>query len=208
MVDVERLYDEAGFRGRIGFGSRPALLIIDLNRGFTDPASPLGSEMDDVVAANRQLLDAARHASIPVVFTTMAYDDVEAEVGPWIRKVPGLRALKLGEEWAAIDERLEPRETEPIVVKKFTSAFFETELDRILRDADVDTVIVTGTATSGCVRAAALDATQRRYRTIIPREAVGDRAVGPHEASLFDLDSKWADVVSLDEALEFLRGLK
>jgi nicotinamidase-related amidase len=114
-----------------------------------------------------------------------------------------LSVLRIGSKWLDIDPRVAPRSDERIVLKKFTSAFHLTELEEILHAAGVDTVIVTGCTTSGCVRATAIDSTQRRFRTIIPREAVGDRAPGPHEANLFDLDSKWTDVIAVDEVLAY-----
>lgn len=202
--DLVRQYEKAGFRGRIGFGEHPAIVVVDLNRGFTDPACPLGGDLTAVVEVTRALLDRARASNVPVIFTTMGYDDPAAEIGPWLRKVPSLAVLRIGSEWLDVDDRLAPRPEEPVVLKKFTSAFFRTELEDLLHAAGIDTVIVTGCTTSGCVRATAIDSTQRRFRTIIPREAVGDRAPGPHEANLFDLDSKWTDVVGVDEVMEYV----
>ncbi len=200
-------YEDSGLLGRMGFGRRPALLIVDLSRGFTDPTSPLGSDLSDVIRENQRLLKLARARQVPVFFTTMGYTDPEREIGPWLRKAPGLRHLKEGTPWLDIDERVAPAPGEMVITKKFTSSFHNTNLAAMLVAARVDTVIVTGCVTSGCVRQAAIDSTQHGFFTIVPRQAVGDRALGPHEASLFDLNAKWADVLDVDEVCRYLESL-
>ena len=198
-----------GFGQRAGgVGRRPALVIVDMSNGFTDPASPLVCELDDTVEAIRRLLDATRRAELPVVFTTVSYgegDKVTAKA--FIDKVPALLTLEAGSSWAEIDDRLAPLATEPVLNKLFASAFFGTALGSMLAAHGCDSLIVTGASTSGCVRATAVDAIQHGYRPVVPREAVGDRNPAAHDATLYDIDLKYGDVVSLDECLDALETL-
>jgi nicotinamidase-related amidase len=197
-----------GFHGRAGFGRRPALIVIDVNVGFTAPESPLVCDLDEVVAAIRQLLEKARRAGIPVVFTTVSYTEGDKRTAAaFIDKVPALLTLEAGSRWVEIDPRIAPREDEPVLNKLFASAFFGTALSSLLAANGCDSLIVTGASTSGCVRATAVDALQHGYRPIVPREAVGDRNPDAHAANLYDLDAKYGDVVSLAEVIEHLEGL-
>jgi maleamate amidohydrolase len=195
-----------GFHGRAGFGRRPALLVIDVNLGFTDPSSPLVCDLEDVVAAIRRLLDETRRAGLPVVYTTVSYDEGDkVAAAAFIDKIPALLTLRAGSRWVEIDPRITPRPGEPVLNKLFASAFFGTPLSSLLAASGCDSVIVTGASTSGCVRATAVDALQHGYRPIVPREAVGDRNAAAHEANLYDIDTKYGDVVSLDETLAAVR---
>jgi len=195
----------AGFGEAGGFGRRPALIVVDLSRGFTDPASPLGAEMDDVVAATRTMLDAAREAGLPVVFTTVVYDDAnERAAAVFLRKVPALRVLQPGSEWIEVDPRLGRRADEPVLSKAFASAFFGTPLAAIL--AGHDCLLVCGATTSGCVRATVVDALQHGLMPVVPRECVGDRWPAAHDASLFDIEHKYGDVVALADAVAQVRA--
>ncbi len=191
-----------GFHGRAGFGEKPALIVVDVNRGFTDPASPLACDLDDTVVAIQRLLAEFRAAKFPVIFTTVVYDDFARQAAAvFIEKVPALLVLQPGSPWVEIDPRIAPVEGEPVLSKHFASAFFGTTLASVLASAGCDTVVVTGASTSGCVRATALDAMQHGYRVVVPREAVGDRNPAAHEANLYDLDTKYADVVSVEDVL-------
>jgi nicotinamidase-related amidase len=184
-------------------GRRPALVVVDVNRGFTDPASPLVCDLDECVAGIRRLLDGFRAAGLPVVFTTVAFDAAaKAAARVFIEKIPALLALEAGSPWVEVDPRIAPLPDEPVIVKTFASAFFGTALPSVLAAEGCDSVVVTGASTSGCVRATAVDALQHGYRTIVPRDAVGDRNPAAHEANLYDLDTKYADVVSVDDVLE------
>jgi len=198
-----------GFGQRAGgVGRRPALVIVDINNGFTDPASPLVCDLDETVDAIRRLLEAMRRADLPVAYTTVSYtegDRVAAKA--FIDKVPVLRTLAAGSPWTEIDERIAPRPDEPVLNKLFASAFYGTALASMLASHGCDSVIVTGASTSGCVRATVVDALQHGYRPIVPREAVGDRNPDAHEANLYDIDLKYGDVVSLDECLGALEEL-
>ena len=197
-----------GFGERGGFGSRPALAIIDMTLGFTDPESPLACDLEGPIENIRTLLDAARRAEIPVVFTTIAYRESDKlTAAAFIDKVPVLLALEAGSRWAEIDPRIAPRETEPVLNKLFASGFFGTGLSSLLTAAGVDTLVVTGASTSGCVRATAVDALQYGFRPVVPREAVGDRNPDAHEANLYDVDAKYGDVVPVGDVLEYLEEL-
>jgi maleamate amidohydrolase len=198
---TEQTYRRGTLGSRSGYGTRPALLIVDFCLGMTDPASPLGADMTDAVCATRSLLDAVRARRLPVVYTTVVYTRGCADGGAFVQKVPALRAFEEGGPWSAIDPRVAPADGEPVLIKKFASAFFGTNLASLLTSQGVDTVIVTGSTTSGCVRASAVDALQSGFKVVIPRECVADRAAGPHAANLFDLQAKYADVVSVEEVL-------
>ena len=198
-----------GFGQRAGgVGRRPALVVVDMNYGFTDPESPLVCELDDTIAAIARLLDAMRRADLPVVYTTVSYgegDKVTAKA--FIDKVPVLLTLAAGSRWVEIDDRLAPRPTEPVLNKLFASAFYGTPLSSLLASAGCDSVVVTGASTSGCVRATAVDAIQHGYRPVVPREAVGDRNPAAHEANLYDIDTKYGDVVLVDEVIGHVETL-
>lgn len=210
LAEYERLRDEfreKGIGGRVGYGQRPALLAVDFITGFTDRRSPLAGDLDTQLAATNRLLEPARAAGIPIVFSTVAYDQELQEAGVWIRKIPSTKWLVEGSEWVEVDKRLGQRPNETTLVKKYASCFFGTDLAARLVSRQVDTLIITGCTTSGCVRATAVDACSYGFRTIVVAEAVGDRAALPHVASLFDIEAKYGDVVSLDEALGYLQGL-
>jgi maleamate amidohydrolase len=194
-----------GFGGRGGFGRRPALAVIDMTLGFTDPESPLACDLEGPVSEIQKLLRAARHAEIPVVFTTVAYRESDKlTAAAFIDKVPALLTLQAGTQWAEIDPRIAPEETEPVLNKLFASGFFGTGLSSLLTAAGVDTLIITGASTSGCVRATAVDALQYGFRPVVPSEAVGDRNPEAHEANLYDIDAKYGDVVPVQVALNYL----
>jgi maleamate amidohydrolase len=196
-----------GFHGRAGFGLRPALLVIDVNVGFTDPESPLACDLEGVVGAIQRLLGEARAAGLPVVYTTVSYDEGDRlAAAAFIDKIPALLTLEAGSRWVEIDPRIAPLPDEPVLNKLFASAFFGTPLSSLLTAAGCDSVIVTGASTSGCVRATVVDALQHGFRPVVPREAVGDRNPTAHDANLYDIDTKYGDVVSLDEVVAHLEA--
>jgi maleamate amidohydrolase len=201
------IYEKAGLGRTITLGDRPVVLVVDFSCGFTDPASTLGSDLTAEVEATKRLLDAVRGKGLRAVFTTIGFEPNLQDGGLWLQKVPSLGELQLGGHWVDIDPRLEPREDEPIVVKKGASAFFGTNLASILITQGTDTVVLCGATTSGCVRATAIDLLQYGYPTLVPRECVGDRAQAPHDANLFDIQAKYADVVSLDDALGYVESV-
>jgi maleamate amidohydrolase len=196
-----------GFHGRAGFGLRPALLVIDVNVGFTDPESPLACDLEGVVGAIQRLLGEARAAQLPIVYTTVSYDEGDRlAAAAFVDKIPALLTLEAGSRWVEIDPRIAPLPHEPVLNKLFASAFFGTPLSSLLTAAGCDGVIVTGASTSGCVRATVVDALQHGFRPVVPREAVGDRNPAAHEANLYDIDTKYGDVVSLDEVVAHLEA--
>jgi maleamate amidohydrolase len=209
MTDQQarRVYEQAGLGQKVTLGSRPAVLIVDFSCGFTDPECTLGADMTEEVEATKRLLDAAREKGLPVIFTTIGFEASLKDGGLWLQKVPSLGDLQLGGRWVEIDPRLEAREDETVIVKKAASAFFGTNLVAVLNTERVDTVVLCGATTSGCVRATAVDLLQNGWPTIVPRECVGDRAQAPHDANLFDINAKYADVVSLEDALAYIESV-
>ncbi|MBI1761011.1 MAG: isochorismatase family protein [Acidobacteria bacterium] len=205
MTDTLDFYKSRGLAQRVGFGARPALLIVDFIKGFTDLASPLASNLDKEIAATKKALNAARKLKLPIAFTTVEYDAGFRDAGVFIKKVPSLAVLKKGSTWVEVDDRLKPRANEHVLVKKYASAFFGTALASTLTAAGVDTLLLAGCTTSGCVRASAVDGCQHGFRTIVIEECVGDRAQGPHLANLFDINAKYGDVITLAETLAYLK---
>jgi len=199
------MYQQRGFANRVGFGEKPALLIIDFINAFTDVSCPLGSNLGEEVEATAQLLKMFREKKLPVHFTTTAYEEGFASAGVFIKKVPGLSHLRQGTKLVEIDERLKPQSPETVWEKKYASAFFGTALASALAAQRIDTLIITGCTTSGCVRASAVDACQNGFRTIVVSDCVGDRSAAAHEANLFDLDAKYADVTSLEKVEDYLQ---
>lgn len=205
FASVKSFYQTRGLAERVGWGTKPAILVVDLTKGFTDPDSPLGSDLGDVILETNRVIDAARASSMPVIFTSIAYDDPERDAGFWLKKIPSLAVLRSGTAEVEVDPRLERRADEPVIVKRFGSSFAGTDLQARLSFAGVDTLVLCGTSTSGCIRATAIDAIQHGFRCIVPESAVGDRAEAPHIANLFDIDAKYGDVVTTDEVIARLR---
>jgi nicotinamidase-related amidase len=203
--ETDRVYARAGWGGRVPRGARPAVLVVDLSRGFTEAQFPTGADLTDVVAATGRLMDAARASDTPVILTTIAYDEADLAGGcAWLRKAPGMAVLRAGSELVDLDPRLPVQPTDAVLVKKGASAFFGTHLASLLSALRVDTLLVCGATTSGCVRASVVDAVQEGHDVLVPAACVGDRAAGPHEANLFDIDAKYGDVVQLDDALDYV----
>jgi len=181
------------------------LIVIDMNLGFTDPASPLRCDLEDVVAAIQGLLGTAREVGVPVAYTTVSYTAGDRRTAAaFLDKVPALSTLEAGSRWVEIDPRIAPLPDEPVLTKLFPSAFFGTTLASYLAAGGCDSLIVTGASTSGCVRATVVDALQHGYRPVVPREAVGDRNPAAHEANLYDIDAKYGDVMPVEDVLGFL----
>jgi maleamate amidohydrolase len=208
MTDALRAdYRKHGLAGRVGFGERPALLIVDFVKAYTTPGSPLYAApgVPEAVQASVPLLAAARATGIPVIYTVVWYAPDGRDGGVFVQKVPALLKLSRESPLAAIVDELTPLPEEMIIEKKYASAFFGTHLAATLTSQRIDTLIMVGCSTSGCIRASAVDGMQYGFRVIVPRECVGDRAPGPHEANLFDIDGKYGDVVGVDEVLAYLK---
>ena len=205
------VYQQRGFQRRIGFGERPAQIHIDLANAWTRPGNPFTCEgMETIIPGVQRLLAAGRARNVPIVYTTTAYAVTEGpatDMGLWHHKIP-VEVLQLGSDAVAIDERIAPEPGDQVIVKKFASAFFGTNLANLLRAAGVDTVIVTGVTMAGCVRHTVEDAIGYGFRPIVVRECVGDRVAGVVEWNLFDIDAKFGDVESLETVLDYLEGIE
>jgi maleamate amidohydrolase len=204
------LYRGRGFMRRVGFGERPALVVIDLANAWTRPGNPFTCDgMDVIIPGVQRLLAAARAKTVPIVYTTTAYAVTEGpntDMGLWHKKIP-VEVLRLGTDAVAIDERIAPDAGEQVMVKKRASAFHGTYLAGFLKSAGVDTVVVTGVTMAGCVRHTVEDAIAEGFRPIVVRECVGDRVAGAVEWNLFDIDAKFGDVESLERVLDYLEGV-
>jgi nicotinamidase-related amidase len=191
---------------RLQPGQRPALLIVDFVRAYLEPGSPLYAGVESARDACVNLLAAARRARIPVIHTNVAYQAGGRDGGVFFRKLPALACFERGRhpELAAFAAGLEPIDGETVITKQYASAFFGTSLAATLTAAGIDTLLIAGLSTSGCVRATAVDACQHGFIPLVVRDAVGDRHPGPHEANLFDLQTKYAEVIDLDTAKNYL----
>ncbi|WP_416841420.1 isochorismatase family protein [Haloferax sp. DFSO52] len=204
-ADKRATYERASMDTRVGYGDHPALLVVDLQKGFTDPENPLGGDLTAVVERTNRLLEAAHDNDVPVVFTRIVTSHENgSDYGIWMEKIPRLDTLVVGSQWVEIDDRLAVADTDHILDKRQASGFHGTELSSMLVAWGIDTLVVTGCTTSGCIRASVVDACANGYRTIVPEEAVGDRAIEPHESNLFDMNAKYADVRPVDEVVSYL----
>jgi len=183
-----------------GIGSSPALVVVDMCRGFIDPSSPLGFECEEVIKANIKLVQKFRAQKLPVIFTTTIYRDI-SEASVFRSKIPALNILEPESDAVSFIDELAPSLDEMIIEKKFASAFFDTNLASYLQNLNIDSVIISGVTTSGCVRATALDAMQNNFLTTVAEDCVGDRDQDAHQANLFDLKAKYADVLRLNNIL-------
>lgn len=209
LSEAHEYYARIGFSGRVGFGQKPALLIIDCNHGCANPAiSPIGIPMDDEIRNIRRVLDLARGKGYPVVHTTVVYGEGQLRDAGWFfKKVPALAAQRPGAKEVEFVPELTPAPGELVLEKRFPSGFYGTTLHSYLTRCGVDTVIVTGNSTSGCVRATVVDAVSSGFRVIVPRQCVADRVPLSHVVNLFDMDAKYADVMDLEEVMAALRAL-
>ena len=190
------------FDGTIGFGERPAIIVIDFIRAYTTKGSPFYAEgVVSAVAESVELLKAARAAGVPVIYTKVLYHPTGRDGGLFVKKVPVLRTLVEGEPLAEIDDSIPPEPDDLVIAKNYPSCFFGTSLIGTLTAERIDTLVLIGCSTSGCVRATAIDGLQHGFRVIVPRECVGDRHEGPHDANLFDINAKYGDVVSKAEVI-------
>ncbi|WP_336967423.1 isochorismatase family protein [Sphingobium aromaticiconvertens] len=202
--DLNADYAAAGFGGKLVFGQRPVLLIVDVVMAYLDPASPLYAGVEDALASNERLAAAARAAGVPIIFTNVVYEPGGIDGGMFFRKVPALKAFERDSPAGAFPPSLQPLPGEMILSKQYPSAFFGTSLASTLHAARFDTLLITGFSTSGCVRATALDALCHGFAPFVVREACGDRDARPHEQNLFDIAAKMAEVVNEDDAIALM----
>lgn len=194
------------FDGHLAFGTHPALIVIDVVRAYVDPASPLhGPAFVAALPTIARLADAARARGVPVIFTNVVYQQGGTDGGLFYRKVPALRVFDAGSALGEFPGELVPAPDEIVVTKQYASAFFGTSLASTLHTMGVDTVILCGYSTSGCVRASALDALQNGFRPFVVADGCADRTPGPHDSNLFDLQAKYAEVVDADAIITLLR---
>jgi maleamate amidohydrolase len=206
MSALEQDYSKAGFGGKLAFGNRPALVIVDVVRAYVDPDSPLyaGTSAEDALRANVRLRAAADAAGIPVIMTGVEYHPGGRDGGIFFRKVPALKAFERGNPMGQFLPELSPRDQDVVITKQYPSAFFGTPLASMLTALGVDTVMITGYSTSGCVRASALDAMQYGFIPFVISDACADRDPAPHNANLFDLQAKYAEVLTTSEVIKLL----
>ncbi|HET7529333.1 MAG TPA: isochorismatase family protein [Mycobacteriales bacterium] len=204
---IREIYDTAGFGSGLGFGRRPALVVVDLTRGFTEAAFPTGADLSGVVEQTAELVEHAHRQGVPVVFTVLEFSDADVDTLVWLRKAPGLSILRTGSDAVALDPRLPRARGDLVISKVAASAFCGTHLASLLTSSRVDTVIACGATTSGCLRATVVDSIQAGFAPVVPIQCVGDRAVPPHEAALFDLQEKYADVVDVAVVSDYLQSL-
>lgn len=203
MTDALKASYAGAFDGALAFGTKPALLIVDVVVAYLTPGSSLyDPAFETALASNKRLVAAARAADMPVIFTNVVYQPGGLDGGLFYAKVPALKAFDRGSPMGAFPDTLQPEPQDTIVSKQYASAFFGTSLAATLTAQGIDTLLITGFSTSGCVRATALDALQNGFRPFVVREACGDRHPAPHEANLFDLQAKYAEVVTEKQAID------
>ena len=205
MTQADLTANYAGaFDGHLRFGKRPALIVVDMVQAYLVPGSPLYAGIEPAFEAAIRLVAAMRAAGHPVLFTNVEYAPGGADGGVFFRKVPALTCFERGNPLGAFPARLAPGPHDLVITKRYASAFFGTHLAATLTALAIDTLVICGTSTSGCIRATALDACQHGFIPFVVRDACGDRHHGPHEANLFDLQAKYAEVVSEDELVALL----
>ncbi len=195
------------FDGSLGFGDKPALILIDFVQAYFDTDCPLYAGVEDSLASALRVRDAAREAGILVIYTNVVYQDRGLDGGVFFRKVPALEAFIAGNPLGRWPAGLAPAADEIVISKQYPSAFFGTSLASLLTANKVDTLIITGLTTSGCVRASCIDAVSHGFIPIVVSDACGDRHEAPHKANLFDMQAKYADVVDEHTVLSELKSL-
>lgn len=198
-------YSERGFSGRLGFGKRPALVVVDLQRAFTDPTMPLGADQSREIDVANRIVAAFRYRDLPIVFLAIEYTEPGcADAGVWLYKNKGVSTLAAGSEGCDMDQRLDHRDGDTTVYRRYPSGFFGTDLASRLNRHRVDTTVIVGCTTSGCVRATVVDALSYGFRPIVVWDAVADRSEVAHKQSLVDIQTKYGDVVGSTEVLKHI----
>ncbi len=196
--------DKGVFDGHLAFGKVPALIIVDMVMAYFDETSPLYAGVEAAAESAARLIDAARIANIPVIHTNVIYQAGGKNGGLFYKKVPALKCFDTGSPLGEFHPKLKPGAGDVVITKQYASAFFGTSLASMLAALKVDTLVIAGVSTSGCVRATALDAIQHGFAPFVIKEACGDRHHAPHEANLFDLQAKYAEVIDEKTALSFI----
>ena len=199
-VNYKKAYDN-----KLGFGQHPALILVDFVKAYFDDHCALYAEVEDALASALRVREAAREASIPVIYTNVVYEEGGANGGVFFRKAPVLENFVAGNPMGDWASDLQPSSDELVISKQYPSAFFGTSLASTLNVMGVDTLIITGVTTSGCIRATCVDTMSHGFIPIVVADACGDRHEAPHKANLFDMNAKYADVVDEAEAIEYLK---
>ncbi|MFN8150421.1 MAG: isochorismatase family protein [Solirubrobacterales bacterium] len=205
MTDEKESQEQVKFGGSLARGSTPAVIVVDLTIGFTDPKGTFGSDLDDVVEQTVRVLEAARERGHLVIYSTVGYDPSLRDVNVPIQKAPAATKMLNGMDASILDPRLGRREEEVVIHKRAPSALFGTSVPALLLGNHIDTVVLCGAVTSGCIRATCVDLYSYEMPTLIPLQCVGDREQAPHEANLYDMQAKYADVIDVEDAIGYLR---
>jgi len=203
LENYKKAYDN-----KIGYGARPALILVDFVEAYFNPNCDLYADVQDTLDSALRVREAARAAGIPVIYTNVVYHKSGVNGGRFYQKAMPLKNFVAGSPMGAWPKGLEPDESEIVISKQYPSAFFGTSLAPMLAAQGIDSLIITGVTTSGCIRATCVDACSNGFITIVVEEAVGDRHAAPHEANLFDMNAKYADVVSETDVVNYLQGLE
>lgn len=206
-MSQEKIYADAGFGQRAPRGARPAVIVVDFTYGFSDTQYPTAADMRSQIAATREITDLARRCGFPVIYTTISYHAGEVPRLAWLRKATGMAALLEGSRLVEIDAATGIQPEDTVISKKGASAFFGTSLAALLTSAGVDTAIIAGATTSGCVRATAVDAVQSGFNVLVPSDCCADRAEPPHIAALYDIDQKYGDVTDAKDVVAYLQDV-
>ena len=198
---------KGAFDGSLGFGNKPALILVDLVRAYFDKESPLYAGVEDALASAIRIRDQAREVGVPVIYTNVVYKPDGSDGGMFYRKVPALSAFVKGNPLGDWPDGLDPTDSELVISKQFASAFFGTSLTQSLNELEIDTLIITGVSTSGCIRATCVDAISSGFIPIVVSDACGDRHQAPHDANLFDMNAKYGDVVDEATVISYLKKI-
>jgi len=209
MVETkEEFYKRVGLMNKAGFGKKPALIVVDVQKGFTLPECPLGGGLDEMIENINDVVAVARKKNVPIIYTVVAWRPDSEDGGMILKKIPSLKPFTLGSRWAELDDRMDYDPTKDyFIIKKHFSCFFGTELITILISHGIDTCILVGDSTSGCIRSTAISSSAYGFYTIVPYECVGDRSPEAHAANLFDINAKFGDVVPKQEVIDYLNSL-
>lgn len=208
MQDTKTIYEKQGFGGRSGFGRKSALILVDFVNGFVDPDILGSTEIARAASETLELLENFRALQLPIAHTRVVFDDQGANHNVFTLRVPALKKLTEDAFESQIVDALKPKEKELVIRKQSASAFFSTGLSDWLTFGGVDTCVIVGCTTSGCIRASVVDSMQHNYKTVVVNDCVADRALAPHEANLFDIQQKYADVLSKKDVIVQLQKLK
>jgi maleamate amidohydrolase len=207
MADELNENYKGAFDGSLGFGDKPALILVDLVRAYFDKESSLYAGVEDALSSAIRIRDAARAAGVTVIYTNVIYKEDGSDGGVFYRKVPALSAFVAGNPLGDWPDGLDPAKDELVISKQYASAFFGTSLTETLNAEGIDTLIITGVSTSGCIRATCVDAISSGFIPIVVSDACGDRHQAPHDANLFDMNAKYGDVVDEDTVIKYLKDL-